>query len=205
MRIIIADDHPLTLEGTKTYVEKLGHLVEEACLNGIKTYQLIEIKKPDIAILDINLPGIDGLEILQKIFFNKLKTKVIILTMHKEITLFNKAKEFNAYGYILKEQAHKELKNCLTIIEKGDKYFNEKLLEELIIDKDSETAFFSLLTRSEQKIIQLIAQQYTSKQIAAMLFLSEKTIEGYRTSIIRKLNLPKEKNALLKWAIQNIQ
>jgi len=205
MRVIIADDHPFSLDGTKSYVEKLGHFVEEICNNGTKAYHSIEAKKPDIAILDINMPGMDGIEVLEKIFNNKLKTKVILLTMHKEISLFNKASEFNVYGYILKEYTNEELNICLNEIEKGNKYYGQTLFKDLFVNEDANQIFLSKLNASEQKIIKLIAEQLTTKQIASMLFISEKTIERYRSSIIEKLELPKEKNILLKWAMKNLK
>ena len=205
MRVIIADDHPFSLEGTKSYVEKLGYFIQDTCNNGINAYNLIETKKPDIAILDINMPGMDGIEVLEKVFFNKLKTKVVLLTMHKEISLFNKAIDLNVYGYILKEYAHEELKICLNEIKKGNKYDGKKLIQNLIVNEDENQIILSSLNASEQKIIKLIANQHTTKQIASMLFLSEKTIEAYRSNIIEKLKLPKEKNILLKWTMKNLK
>ena len=82
MKILVADDHPLTLMGTKSFVESLGYEVDDVCSNGITAYNLIISHRPAIAILDINMPGMDGLEVLEKVFTQKLKTKVILLTMH---------------------------------------------------------------------------------------------------------------------------
>ncbi len=205
MRIVIADDHPLSLDGIKSFIEKLGHFVEATSNNGIHVLHLIETKKPDLAILDINMPGMDGIEISQHVSEKKLSTKIVFLTMHKEISIYNKANEYNAYGYILKEFAHNELRECLSEIEKGNKYVSKHILENLVINDYESVDFMSILNSSEQKIVKLIAQQFTTKEISSMLFLSEKTIEYYRTTIIEKLKLPKEKNALLKWAIQNIK
>ena len=204
MRIILADDHPFTLDGTKGFVEKLGHYVEGIANNGNSALLLIESKNPDLAILDINMPGMDGLEVLQQVYEKKLKTKIVLLTMHKEISIYNKANEYNVYGYILKEFANNELKECLIEIEKGNKYVSKHILESLIINDFENNDFITVLSSSEQKILKLIGQQFTTKEISSMLFLSEKTIEKHRTSIIEKLKLPKEKNALLKWAIQNV-
>ncbi|MDI9312159.1 MAG: response regulator transcription factor [Limnohabitans sp.] len=204
MRIILADDHPFTLDGTKVFVENLGHYVEGSTNNGVSALLLIESKSPDLAILDINMPGMDGLEVLQQVYEKKMKTKIVLLTMHKEISIYNKANEYNVYGYILKEFAHSELRECLIEIEKGNKYVSKDLLESLIINDFENNDFITVLSSSEQKIVKLIGQQFTTKEISSMLFLSEKTIERHRTSIIGKLKLPKEKNALLKWAIQNV-
>ncbi len=201
MRILIADDHPFMLIGTKGFVESLGYKVEDICSNGITALNLINMHQPNIAILDINMPGLDGLEVLEKVFRLKLKTKVILLTMHKEMTIFKRASQFEVSGYVLKENAQEELQLCLENVIKGDKYVSKNLENDLLIDNSlAIDGVFSKLTFTEKKILELIAQQKTSKQIAEMLFISEKTVEGHRTNIIQKLELPKEKNVLLVWA-----
>lgn len=204
MRILIADDHPFTLQGTKSFVESYGYKVIDSCSNGISALNLIILHSPDVAILDINMPGLDGLDVSKKIQESRLKTKVILLTMHKEMTIYRKACEYGIYGYILKEHAQKELEICLEEVQKGNRYVSLYLEDDLITDAIDSNDKLSILTLSERKIIEFIAQQKTSKQIAELLFLSEKTIEGHRSNIIEKLGLVKEKNTLLKWAIQNI-
>lgn len=203
MKILLADDHPFTLQGTKSFVESYGYKVTDTCSNGISALNLIQLHQPDIAILDINMPGLDGLDVAKKVQENKLKTKVILLTMHKEMTIYKKANDYGVYGYILKEHAQTELEKCLDEVVKGNKYRSESLQDDLISDKNNSSDELSKLSVSERKIVELIMQQKTSKQIAELLFLSEKTVEGHRSKIIEKLGLPKEKNALLIWALQN--
>ena len=205
MKILIADHHPFTLQGTKSFVESYGYNVIDTCSNGISAFNLITLHNPDVAILDINMPGQDGLDVAKKIQESKLKTKVILLTMHKEMTIFKKANEYGIYGYILKEHAHTELEKCLEEVKKGKRYVSEFLIDDLISDKIDATNELSRLTLSERKIVELIALQKTSKQIAELLFLSERTVEGHRSNIIEKLGLVKEKNTLLKWTIQNVE
>ena len=201
MKILIADDHPFMLQGTKNFVESYKHTVIDMCSNGISALNLIGLHSPDVAILDINMPGLDGLDVAKKIFENKLKTKVILLTMHKEMTIYKKATEYNIYGYILKEHAHTELKKCLQEVEKGNRYVSQFLQDDLITDVVNGNNELSKLTLSERKIVELIAQQKTSKQISELLFLSEKTVEGHRTHIIEKLGLTKEKNTIFEKSI----
>jgi DNA-binding NarL/FixJ family response regulator len=202
MRILIADDHPLTLQGTRSYVESFGYKVTDTCSNGVAALNLIQLHHPDVAILDINMPGLDGLDVAKKIRELRLKTKIVLLTMHNEITLYRKAREYGVCGYILKEHAQTELQQCLTDISRGEEYVDGSLRAGLMVSQVGEDNELSKLTFSERKIVELIAQQKTSKQIAELLFLSEKTIEGHRSNIIEKLGLPKEKNVLLKWALQ---
>jgi DNA-binding NarL/FixJ family response regulator len=205
MKILIADDHPFTLQGTKSFVESYGYKVIDTCSNGISALNLITLHLPDIAILDINMPGLDGLDVARKVQESKIKTKVILLTMHKEMTIFKKANEYGIYGYILKEHAQTELEKCLTEVKNGNRYVSEFLEDDLVVDNKNNNDELIKLTLSERKIVELIAQQKTSKQIAELLFLSEKTVEGHRSNIIEKLGLPKEKNTLLIWAIQHIK
>lgn len=201
MRILIADDHPLTLMGTKSFVEMLGYKVEDICSNGITALNLITIHQPNIAILDINMPGMDGLEVLERVLKQKLKTKIILLTMHKEMTVYKKAKQLGVSGYVLKEYAQDELKHCIDEVCKGNVYVSANLTNEISDNHSSDLSTdLEKLTFAERKILELIAQQKTSKQIAELLFISEKTVEGHRSNIIQKLELPKEKNVLLIWA-----
>lgn len=209
MRILIADDHPLTLNGTKSYIESFGYKVTDTCSNGVAALNLIQLHHPDVAILDINMPGLDGLDVAKKVRELRLKTRIVLLTMHNEITLYRKSQEYGVCGYILKEHAQNELQQCLTDISLGREYVDHSLHAELKVNQraqapggGAEDEELSKLTFSERKIVELIAQQKTSKQIAELLFLSEKTIEGHRSNIIEKLGLPKEKNVLLKWALQ---
>lgn len=204
INILIADDHPFTLQGTKVFVESYGYKISDTCSNGISALNLIHLHAPDIAILDINMPGLDGLDVAKKVQESKLKTKVILLTMHKEITIFKKSQEYGVYGYILKEHAQEELENCITEVRKGNIYKSIFLASDLINNTSDVNSELSKLTLSERKIVTLVNQEKTSRQIAELLFLSERTVEGHRTRIIEKLGLPKEKNALLIWALKNL-
>ena len=204
LNILIADDHPFTLQGTKAFVESYGYKVVDTCSNGISALNLINLHAPDIAILDINMPGLDGLDLAKKIQESKLKTKIILLTMHKEITIFKKSQEYGVYGYILKEHAQEELENCIIEVRKGNIYKSKSLESDLINNTNDVNSELSKLTLSERKIVTLVNQEKTSKQIAELLFLSERTVEGHRAKIIEKLGLPKEKNALLIWALKNL-
>ena len=123
--------------------------------------------------------------------------------MHKEMTIYSKAIENGIFGYILKEHAQEELELCLLEVKKGNTYTSSYLKDDLIAAADPNIGELSALTFSERKILEQVANQKTSKQIADLLFLSERTVEGHRAKIIEKLGLPKEKNVLLKWALQN--
>lgn len=203
--ILISDDHPLTLMGTKTYIESLGHHITELCSNGITAYNMILQHKPDIAILDINMPGMNGMEVLEKLQSSQPKTKVILLTMHNEISIFNRAKELNVKGYVLKEFSTDVLEDCINAVLNNETWFNPEMSGQMQINTDSGSEILlDKLTFAEKKIVQLIGRQHTTKEIAQMLFISEKTVENHRSNIMKKLALPAEKNALLVWAVTNM-
>jgi DNA-binding NarL/FixJ family response regulator len=202
--VIIADDHPITLAGIKTFVEKLGYIVLSTYNNGTNAYNNIASLKPDIAILDLSMPGMNGLEVLEKVRKHNKTIKIIIYTMYTETTLFDKAVKLGVNGYILKEFAIEELETCLETLKFKKEWFSPRLNETLVF-KETDTAQEKMLALSpaERKIVSLIAQEKNSKHIADMLFISEKTVENHRSNIIKKLQLPATKNALLIWALEH--
>lgn len=203
MHFIIADDHPLSLLGTQVLVESMGYVVLETCKNGQSAWNAISRLKPDVVILDISMPEMSGLELSEKIRLHQLETKIILLTSHKELSIFKKAEELNINAYLLKEYALEELRQCITHLKTHDKYISQRIKNDLEKDVNfQKDEAMSQLSFSEKKVFELITQQKTTKEIAELLFLSEKTIETHRASIIRKLGLKSERNALLKFAAQ---
>jgi DNA-binding NarL/FixJ family response regulator len=204
MSILIADDHPLTLFGTANFVLSLGYKVCDMCNNGITAFNVIQSLCPDIAILDVSMPGLDGIEISEKVQKLKLKTRVVLLTMHNERGVYLRAIECGVFGYLLKNFSSEELEACLKAVSAGNHYVSNYLEKELVFKAvEQETVELSSLTFTEKKVLELISQQKSTKQISQLLFSSEKTIEGHRRNIIEKLNLPKEKNQLLIWALEH--
>ena len=200
MKIVLADDHPLTLAGTKSFLEKINHGDIYTAGNGSEVMDIIASNNIDLAILDINMPLMDGIETLEIIKARYPHTKVILITMHNDIAVYYKCREMGADGYVLKEHAEEELEICIQEVMAGSLFTSKNLRSEARLDEKHPLAKLSLV---ERKTLAMIAQQKTSKEIAQVLFLSEKTIEAHRSRIIDKLELPKEKNILMKWAIQN--
>jgi DNA-binding NarL/FixJ family response regulator len=200
MTVLVADDHPLMLQGTQSFVKSLGYDIPYVCTNGLDAFERIVSHEPLMAVLDVNMPKMDGLEVLEKIYQCGIPTHVIFFTMHKEVTLYKKARSLGLAGYLLKEEPEEELKTCLKVVSEGGKYMSKLMLKEI---NQKQTIGIEDLTFAEKKVLELIAQQKTSKQIGNLLFISEKTVEKHRSNIIQKLNLPKEKNILLHWAIKH--
>ena len=204
MNILIADDHPLTLLGTRNYVETIGYKVDCICSNGIAAYNKLFTKNFNLAILDINMPGMDGLELLEKMYQSRLRTKVILLTMHREVSIYKRANEIGVYGYLLKNHSESELEQCIQSVINDKQYISPLITNELIFDTvEKKDDVSSMLTLTEKKVLEMVRKQQNTKQIAKLLFIAEKTVEWHRRNIIEKLGLPKEKNALLQWAIKN--
>ena len=171
--------------------------------NGKEALELIVKLNPDIAILDIQMPYMTGLEVAKECKIKNIKTKIILITFHKEKMLFQKANELNIFGYILKEFAIEEIENCIKSVSNDVPYFSPRIKDLLGINpyKDS---YLDLLTPSEKKILKLIAKDKTNKDIASLLFISHRTVEKHRSNIIQKLKLEHKTNSLLIWAKDNI-
>ena len=200
--IITADDHPLLLKGLNDFlIEKKYNLIGSAN-NGREAYNLIIKQEPDIAIIDIQMPYMSGLEIAKNCKTHGSRTKIVLITLHKEKELYQKAQELNIFGYILKEVAIEEIEKCIETVSDGQPYFSPKIKELLAFENVADSTLNSL-TPSERKILKLIAKDKTNKDIASLLFISYRTVEKHRSNIINKLNLEPKTNSLLIWAKEN--
>ena len=201
--IITADDHPLLLKGLNDFLLEKKYNIIDSGVNGKEAYNLIIKLKPDIAILDIQMPFMTGLEVAKECKKNKIPIKIILITFHKEKVLFQKASELNIFGYILKEFAIEEIENCIKSVTEGVPYFSPRIKDLLGINpyKDS---YLNNLTSSEKKILKFIAKDKTNKDIASLLFISHRTVEKHRSNIIQKLKLEHKTNSLLIWAKDNV-
>ena len=202
--ILIADDHPLFRSGIKAVMDSIPNIEQVTEVNdGLEAYQAIVQLRPDIAILDIEMPLLSGLDVCKKVLSEKHYTKIIVLTMHREKSYFEDAIQSGVYGYLLKDGATQELKQCIESVVKGERYVSsafQNLINDL--NNDSETNTLKSLTPTELVILKLIAEGKTSNEIADFLFVSPKTIENHRTNMNKKLQLDGSKNALLKFALQ---
>ncbi|WP_339610895.1 response regulator transcription factor [uncultured Planktosalinus sp.] len=197
--IITADDHPLLLKGLNDFLNEKNYNIIGSAKDGEQALTLIENLNPDIAILDIQMPNLSGLDVA-KICNNKgYKTKIILITFHKEASLYFEAKELNVFGYLLKDFAIEEIENCISSVIDNIPYFSLKIKQLLNLDS-SENLLIKSLTPSERKILNYIAKDKTTKEIAELLSVSPRTVEKHRSNIIQKLNIEPKTNSLLIWA-----
>jgi DNA-binding NarL/FixJ family response regulator len=199
--IIIADDHPLILKGLKDFLIEKNYNVEASANDGKSALNCIETIKPDIAILDIQMPFYTGLEIAQKCIDLGYKTKIILITFEKSEKIYNEAKRLNVYGYVLKEFALSEIEHCIDSVLNDKPYFSPELIE--YIQPTNTPKELELLTSTEKKILHFIAQNKTAKEIGELMFISSRTVEKHKSHIIKKLKVEPFQNNLLIWAKEN--
>jgi len=207
--VLIVDDHPLFRQGLRQVVEAdpRFELVGEAG-DGTRALHLIHETKPDVAVLDVNLPGLSGLEIARKLQSEQQSTKVIILTMYKEEETFNRALDFGARGFVLKENAVEDIRHALAAVGAGEHYLSPSISGYLVRRRDraeslvTEKPGLDDLTKAERRILKLIAAKKTSREIAAELFISPRTVEAHRANICTKLELHGS-HSLLQFALEN--
>ncbi len=208
IKILIADDHPIFLKGLQEVLEEEPH-IQIVCKanNGIDAINGALDRALDIAILDIDMPGANGLQVAEQILANKSDVAIILLTMHKAKDAFLKALEIGVSGYVLKENAVVDIINAIGAVSKHQSYISPEMSSFLLQQrnklKGDDDNKLELLTSSEKRIVQLIAQYKSTKDIAEELFISEKTVSNHRMNIAKKLNLS-GKNSLLRFAIEKI-
>ncbi|MDP2387139.1 MAG: response regulator transcription factor [Bacteroidota bacterium] len=208
--MLIADDHPIFRKGLKEILLSFyssASILE--CSNGKEAFDTILKSRPPIAILDINMPEMNGLEVSERIQKENVETKIIILTMYRDREMVKKAFKVGAYGYILKDYAVNEILECIEKVKKGGKYIGNELQDHFSeLGKEDQKIFklhelLKALSQAELKTLKLVSQNKSTKEIAELLFLSEKTIENYRSKICQKLNLPPRNNSLVLWISEN--
>ncbi|MFA6979447.1 MAG: response regulator transcription factor [Ignavibacteriaceae bacterium] len=208
-KLIIADDHPLFRKGLVDLISTISQFsICGQADDGIEAIDLIKKNNPDIAILDINMPGMNGFDVAKKIKSDKLAVDIIFLTMYNEEELFNKAMDLGVKGYILKECAVKDILDCIISVSEG-KHYISPVISDYLVNRSSilninenQKSGIDKLTPTEKQILQLIAENKTSKEIADKYFISIRTVDNHRMNICNKLSIHGS-NALLKFALEN--
>lgn len=204
IRIFNADDHPMLRKGIIDFIVDTDGLEwVGSAADGQEAYEKIINTRPDIAILDIEMPKMTGLEVAKKLIELKSDTAVILLTLFKDESFLQNAIDIGVKGYLLKESTESEILDCIHSVSKGRIYVNPNLMHVLLQAKAEKSSVLSLLSTQEINILKLIAKRKTSAEIADMLFISPKTVANHRSKITKKLELSGEQNSLLIWALEH--
>jgi DNA-binding NarL/FixJ family response regulator len=196
VRILIADDHGIVRTGLRLQIERneAFEVIGEAS-DGREAVRLAELLTPDIVIMDIAMPYLNGIQAAAQIVKNQPSTGIIILSMHSDETYITRTLAAGAKGYLLKENAEVDLSRAIEVVAQGKPFFSPAIASTLLEDymrqmqergvQDS----YDLLTDREKEILQLLAEGKTNKDVANMLNLSTNTVETHRTRIMQKLDL----------------
>lgn len=210
MHILIADDHPIFRKGLLDILRQGFPDCEfSECEGGEEALKAMRDLTPDVSILDVEMPGMNGLEVCRQARTEEIDTHVVILTMFKEKEIYRKAVLNGATGYVLKDHSADEIVECIRQVLSGKRYLSAFF--EGDFDADAETDrqkqhirdLLDGLTQAEVKTLKLVNQRLTSKEISGLLFVSEKTVENYRSRICKKLGLEPRNNSLLLWAAEH--
>jgi DNA-binding NarL/FixJ family response regulator len=207
IRIVIADDHPIFRRGLRQTIEADAHLkvVAEAD-DGETAVEQIRAHMPEVAVLDIDMPAGGGFSVARTILQERLPVAVVFLTIHREREYFEEALEAGAKGYVLKDSAITDIVNSIRSAASGQHYISPDL-STYLIDRHARSASLvkekpSLkdLTPTEQRILKMLAECKTNKEIAARLFISARTVETHRANICNKLDIH-GRHELVRFAI----
>jgi two-component system response regulator NreC len=196
IRVLIADDHKIMLAGLRSLLEKQSDIeVVGEAENGRKAVQMAQEKKPDVVVMDVSMPDLNGIEATTQIKESVPESRVIALSMHSDKRFVMGMLRAGAAGYLLKDCASQELANAIVQVAGGKKYLSPEITGVVINDflqggspEEDETAA-SVLSAREREVLQLIAEGWSTKQIASHLYVSIKTIETHRRQIMKKLDL----------------
>ena len=188
IKVIFADDHIIFRQGllkllqSATDISVIGEAGE-----GHESLDLIKKETPDVAVLDISMPGLSGIEIVQEIEILGLATNVIFLTMHNDPLTAKKAMQTNALGYVLKDDAFEDLLYAIRAVALGRTFISPSISQKILKSGKPKETENRILTEREQEVLRLIALGLTNKKIAEKLFISVKTVDTHRTRILQKL------------------
>ena len=206
VKIMITDDHSMISEGLKSLLELDGDIeVIAEAENGEECLQKLLSVKPDVLLLDINMPKMNGLEVLKTLKDAKSKVKVLVLTVHNETEYLMKAVEIGINGYVLKDSESAELKKAIFTIYDGENYIQPSLIPALnskMIEKNEDEIKLESLTKRELQVLKELAVGKFNRDIAKEMEISERTVKNHISSIFKKLDVTDRTQAAV-FAIRN--
>lgn len=203
LQIIIADDHPIFRRGLRLVIESDPQLkVLGEADDGAAALALIQTQQPQVAVLDLDMPQLDGLGVVRALRQQQLPTAVVFLTMHKDEATFNAVLNAGVKGYVVKDGAANEIVGAIKAVAAGQSYFSPVLSNFLLqrSERGASASGLEILSPTERRVLRQIAEAKSNKEIAELLFISVRTVEHHRSNICAKLGL-NGKNALLTYAL----
>ena len=193
-RILLADDHGILRAGLRNLLNAEADLeVVGEAEDGARVLEMVEPLQPDLILMDISMPTMGGIEVLEQLVGKQFSGKVLMLTVHEDESLLRKAIRAGASGYVIKRAAEYELTTAIRTVMRGDIYIHPAMTRALLKDFVPEPAAMTVsdntLTHREVEILRLIARGYTNNQIAQNLTISPRTVEGHRANLMGKLNI----------------
>lgn len=208
VQVILADDHTMVRKGLRALLDEAGHIeVVAEAQNGHDVLELVDELHPDVVVMDISMPQLNGLEATRRLRASYPETKVVILTMHLDEEYILQSLHAGAHGYLVKQSAPKELVQAIDMSLSGEFYVSSQLvsrdIDELIVraKKEADLDSYLRLTRREREVLQLIAEGHNIGGIAMILSISEKTVRAHRRHLMDKLGLHGSA-ALIRYALQ---
>jgi DNA-binding NarL/FixJ family response regulator len=193
-RIVIVDDHAVVRRGVRALLEdQPGWEVVGEASTGLGALEMVSGLQPDVVVLDLSIPELHGLEVARRIRATSPQIEVLVLTMHESAELANQVRATGAKGFVLKSDADQDLVAAVEAVRRGESFFSTTA------GGDSATAH---VTPREREILQLVANGRTTKEIAAELGISVKTVEAHRTNIMRKLNM-RSMSDMVRYAVRS--
>ena len=204
--IMITDDHSMIREGLKSLLELDDDIkVIAQAVDGRDCLDKLDVYKPDVLLLDINMPNMNGLEVLKELKARKSKVKVLVLTVHNETEYLMKAVDIGINGYVLKDSESAELKKAIRAIMDGETYIQPSLIPALNakrLERNEDEEKIDSLTRRELEVLKLLAIGMYNKEVAEKLEISERTVKNHVSNIFKKLEVTDRTQAAV-FAIRN--
>ena len=193
VKIMIADDHSMIREGLKNLLELDGDIqVISEAVDGEDCLDKLQVVKPDVLLLDINMPKKNGLEVLKSLKSKRSKLKVLVLTVHNEIEYLMKAVDIGVNGYVLKDSESAELKKAIFTVAEGETYIQPSLIPALnakMIETNKDAEKIKSLTKRELDVLKLLAVGMFNKEVGKRLEISERTVKNHVSNIFKKLGV----------------
>ncbi|NUN68760.1 MAG: response regulator transcription factor [Bacteroidetes bacterium] len=204
--VFLADDHPVFTRGLAGILASDARFtLSGTAANGTEALERIRALRPTVAVLDVSMPGLSGLEIARSVLREGLRTRIIILTMFDDAAYLQEALDAGVMGYLLKDSIAVEILKCLAAVAEGKRFISPALTDHLLRPAEASPADrITLLTPTERKVLKLLSQNRTSAEIAERMHVSSRTVQNHRVNIAAKLGLTGY-NKLLGFALEHKQ